>query len=407
MPPAPLKTSLSFLDLIKLSLRIFKTKPLRTALTILGMSVGISAVVFLVSFGYGLQYILIGKLVTTEDSLITLAASYPVESGLGIDQKKIDEIKNMTTYVSETSSIAEFSGEIEVGQFTGLIPIIRVVEPNMFRLSGTSPDLGVAFKEGELGSILSAQALQLLGIATATDALGKIAQVKIYFPNLNGTIDEMKIDKELPITGIITDDQQPPIAIVPKEIMPIQSTSYKELLIKAKDIDSVNPLREILEKEGFIISARVDLVNQAKKITNIITTTLAVFGITALIVSAIGMFNTMLIGFIERTYEVGVLKSIGATDNEVRNLFLMESAVIGILGGTGGILIGVGFGKILNFGLSFMATRMGGKSFDLFLLPGWFGFAVLFLSIAIGVFSGLVPALRAAGLSPREAFLRK
>lgn len=406
MPPQPTKTSLSLLDLTRLSLRIFKTKPLRTALTILGMSVGISAVVFLVSFGYGLQYILIGKLVTTEDSLVTLSASYPVESGLGITQKKIDEIKAMPN-VSETSSVAEFPGEIKVNELAGLIPIIRVVEPNMFRLSGTNPDLGVAFKEGELGSILSAQALQLLGIATATDALGKLAQVKIYLTKLDGTTSEIDIPTKLPVLGLITDDQQPPIAIVPSSIMPTQPTSYKEILIKAKTIDDVNPLRDILEKEGFIISARVDLVNQAKKITNIITTTLAVFGITALIVSAIGMFNTMLIGFIERTYEVGVLKSIGATDSEVRNLFLMESAVIGILGGSGGILIGIGFGKILNFGLSFMANRMGGKSFDLFILPVWFGFAVLFLSIAIGVVSGLVPALRAAGLSPREAFLRK
>ncbi len=406
MPPIITKTSLSPVDLLRLSLRIFKTKPLRTALTILGMSVGISAVVFLVSFGYGLQYILIGKLVTTEDSLITLSASYPVESGLGIDQKKVDEITALPN-VAETSPVAEFSGELKVGELTGLIPIIRVVEPNMFRLSGTSPDIGIPFKEGEIGSILSAQALQLLGIATATNALGKIAQIKVYFPNLDGTITETNIDKDLPVMGIISDDQQPPIAIVPKIVLPAPATSFKEILIKAKNIDEVNPLRDMLEKEGFIISARVDLVNQAKKITNIITTTLAVFGITALIVSAIGMFNTMLIGFIERTYEVGVFKSIGATDSEVRNLFLMESAVIGILGGVGGVLIGVGFGKILNFALSFMATRMGGKSFDLFILPAWFLFMVLFLSIGIGVTSGLVPALRAAGLSPREAFLRK
>lgn len=406
MPPVISKTSLSFVDLVRLSLRIFKTKPLRTALTILGMSVGISAVVFLVSFGYGLQYILIGKLVTTEDSLVTLSASYPVESGLGIDHKKIEEIKNMPG-VTEVSSIAEFSGELKVGEFTGLIPVLRVVEPNMFRLSGTNPDLGTPFKDGELGSILSAQALQLMGIKEAKEAIGKISQVKIYFPNADGTINEINIDKDLPIMGIITDDQQPPIAIVPREIISTEIHSFKEILVKADSIDSVTPLRDVLEKEGFIISARVDLVNQAKKITNIITTTLAVFGITALIVSAIGMFNTMLIGFIERTYEVGVFKSIGATDSEVRNLFLMESAVIGVLGGLGGVSIGVGFGKILNFGLSFMATRMGGESFDLFILPGWFLIAVLLLSIAIGVISGFLPAIRAANLSPREAFLRK
>ncbi|MEK7460309.1 MAG: FtsX-like permease family protein [Patescibacteria group bacterium] len=406
MHPIPQKSSLRFFDLIKLSLRIFKTKPLRTALTILGMSVGISTVVFLVSLGYGLQYILLGKLITTEDSLITLSASYRAESDLGINQKTINDIRALPD-VAETSPIAEFSGELSVGDLTGLMPIIRVVEPNMFRLSGTNPDLGVPFLQGEEGIVLSAQALQTIGVIAENNALGKISHIKIYFPKLDGTFEELNIDKALPILGINTDDQQPPMAIIPSTIMPVPPTSFKEILVKAKNIDSVEPLRDTLEKQGFIISARIDLVNQAKKLTNIITITLAIFGITALIVSAIGMFNTMLIGFIERTYEVGVLKSIGATDTEVRNLFLMESIVIGTLGGIGGILIGLGLGKILNFGLSIMATRMGGVSFDLFILPNWFAFAVLGLSIVIGTISGLLPALRAARLSPREAFMKK
>src|SRR3989344_3416479 len=84
---------LSAWDLIKLSLRVFRTKPTRTVLTILGMSVSIGTVVFLVSLGYGLQYILIGRLITSEDSLVTVEASYPSESGKNIDFEKIEEIK--------------------------------------------------------------------------------------------------------------------------------------------------------------------------------------------------------------------------------------------------------------------------------------------------------------------------
>ena len=92
-----LKHGLSLTDLFKLSLRVFKTKPLRTFLTILGMSFGISAVLFLVSLGYGLQYTLLGKLVATEDSLITLEAFYPAETELNItyeDLKTISEIRS-------------------------------------------------------------------------------------------------------------------------------------------------------------------------------------------------------------------------------------------------------------------------------------------------------------------------
>jgi ABC-type antimicrobial peptide transport system permease subunit len=199
----------------------------------------------------------------------------------------------------------------------------------------------------------------------------------------------------------------PPLAIIPASSLSLQIPSYKELLIKASSIDTVEILRDTLEKQGFLISARIDLVTQARKITNIITTILAVFGITALVVSAIGMFNTMLIGFIERTYEVGVMKSIGATDATVRNLFLVESAVIGFLGGGGGILIGWGLGKEINFGLNIMAQKMGGKPFELFILPTWFGFTILILSITIGLSAGFWPAIRAAKLSPREAFVKK
>lgn len=400
------KQNISPFDLLKLSLRIFRTKPMRTFLTILGMSVGISTVVFLVSLGYGLQYILIGKLISTEDSLITLSATYPTESGLGINLKKIEELK-MNPDVGEISPVAEFPGEIKVESNTGLIPIIRVAEASLFRLSGINPDIGRAFSDGSNEIILSHQALLLMGMKADETTINKQTSIKIFLQKMDGTSQEVDIPKEFTIVGIITDDRQPPLAIIPASSLITQVPSYKELLIKARSIDTVEALRDSLEKQGFIISARIDLVTQAKKITNIITTTLAVFGVTALIVSAIGMFNTMLIGFIERTYEVGVMKSIGATDATVRNLFLAESAVIGFLGGGGGVAIGWGLGKAVNFGLNVMAQKMGGKSFELFILPSWFSITIILLSLTLGLAAGFWPALRAARLSPREAFVKK
>ena len=402
----PKKKSIAFIDLVRLSLRIFKTKPTRTFLTILGMSVGISAVVFLVSLGYGLQYILIGKLVTSQDSLITLSASYPVESGLDISTSTIAKIDSLPN-VAETSPVAEFSGVLTVASSTGLVPTVRVAQSNVFRLSGTSPDIGAPLQDGSNGIVLSAQALQLLNEPADATTLNKVVHVEIYIPNPDGTMKDVTISAPFTVVGIISDAQQPPIAIIPASSVPVPISSFKEVYVKAKDASALVTLRDTMSQQGFVISANIDLVTQAEKITNVITIILAVFGITALVVSAIGMFNTMLIGFIERTYEVGVMKSIGATDGDVRNLFLMESAVIGLLGGSGGILIGLGVGKLTDAVLNFISTQMGGKTFELFILPLWFGAFVFIMSVAIGIVAGFLPARRASKLSPREAFTKR
>lgn len=398
--------SLSIWDLLKLSLRVFRTKPTRTILTILGMSVGIGTVVFLVSLGYGLQYILIGRLITSEDSLITLEASYPSESGKAIDPEKMNEIK-LNEEVDSISPVAEFSGEMAIaGGAPGIIPVVRVVRASYFKLAGVTPDLGESFTEDTPGVILSNQALRLLGLTPDQTIINKEITGNVSYPKSDGGSEDILISK-LQIRGIISDETEPPLAYVPYSSVAKEPTAFKSMLIKAKNIDLVVPLRDKLEKEGFLISAKVDLVNQAKKITNAITTVLLVFGTAALIVSAIGMFNTMIVGFLERIYEVGVMKSLGATDADVQNLFLMESFMIGFLGGLTGVTLGMGIGSLINFGMSTLSQNLGSKSLTLFITPTWFILVTLFLSSCIGIVSGYWPARNASKLSPREAFVRK
>ena len=397
---------LSPFDLIKLSTRVFFVKPTRTLLTILGTSVGISAVVFLVSLGYGFQYLLLGKLVTTEDSLITLAASYPSESGAVIYPKTIEEMGKLPG-ASETSSMAEFSGEIDYDKLSGLI-LVREVEPSYFRLSGFNPDIGQAPSEKKPGLVLTNQALRLLNLADDQNILGKQAGIKVYYQSQDQSQpSEANASSPLPIVGIITDENEPPVVYVLASSISQAPPFFKELLLKADKIDNVEPLREKLSDKGFLISAKLDLVTQARKILNAITIVLAVFGITALVVSAIGMFNTMIVGFLERIYEVGVMKSLGATDSDVRNLFLMESLLMGLCGGIAGVAIGIGAGKLLNFGLNVLASRLGGKALELFITPWWFIGLILATSASIGLIAGFWPAHRASTLSPKEAFLRK
>ncbi len=400
------RNHLSVIDLLRLSLRVFKTKPIRTFLTIMGMSVGIGTVMFLISMGYGLQFILIGKLVTTEDSLMALGVTYPAESELSINPQTVDMIKNMPN-VGEISPMAEFPAEIKVGGATGLI-VAKIVNSSYFRLSGLMPETGKVFKEGDKGVILSSQAAKLLNLPLDQSSIGKELGLKLTFQstsaNQQGTGEEVALKDPIKIVGIINDETQAPFAFVSAPAVDKAPPFYKEVLLKANNINDVEGLRDKLIEKGFIISARLDLVNQAKKVMNIITTILGVFGIAALIVSAIGMFNTMIVGFLERIYEVGIMKSLGATDRDVKNLFLMESLLMGLSGGVGGVLLGVAGGETVNFVLSVLAQRLGGNPIRLFITPMWFVVTTLILSSMIGLIAGFWPAHRSTTLSPKEAF---
>jgi putative ABC transport system permease protein len=403
MPNQKLKLN----ELLALSFRTFRTKPQRAFLTIMGMSVGIATVLLLVSLGYGLQYILIGKLMTTEDSLVTMEISYPTESNLIIKKPLLDNIKTYEN-VSEVSSVAEFPGEVSINDGSSLLVDTRIVEPSYFRLSGLLPNIGNSINENEQGMVTSSQTLIPLGIQADNTSLGKDIKFKVFYQDESNNVStETNSIAPLKIKGIISDESMPPTAIIFANTLLIEPPFYRKALVKAKNVEVLEALRDRFLSEGFLVSARIDLVTQARKITNIITIILGVFGITALIVSAIGMFNTMLVGFLERIYEVGILKSIGATDYDVRNLFLVEASIMGLLGGVGGILIGVGGGQILNILISLLATRFGGDSIKLFLTPWWFIFLILAFSIVIGFVSGWWPAHRAAGLSPKEAFTKR
>src|SRR3989338_2489138 len=398
---------LGFRELFQLSLRTFRVKPVRAILTIAGMSVGIGAVIFLVSLGYGLQYILIGKLVTTEDSLITMEISYPSEINLVIKNSVVDDLRKIPEAI-EVSPVYEFPGEINQKGESGLLVDTRIVDPNYFRLAGFAPDIGEQLAVNKRGVIVSSQALGAVNLKPDKTTLGKELYLKVFYQdNDTGVSVEATSAEAFPIRGIITDEAMPPTVITLPSYLSTAPHFSRKALVKAKNVDTVEALRDVMLSQGFLVSARIDLVNQAKKIMNTITIVLGVFGVTALVVSAIGMFNTMIVGFMERIYEVGILKSIGATDGDVRNLFLMESVMMGLLGGVGGIALGVVSGKFLNFALSLLAVRLGGKAFELFLTPWWFILLVIGLSLFIGFISGFWPARRAAALSPKEAFTKR
>lgn len=404
--------SLRVADMFKLSLRVFRTRPTRTMLTILGISLGVGIVLFLVSLGYGLQYTLIGRLVTTEDSLITIEAYYPPDSGISIGAGDIEKI-SANKSVASVSPVGEFPAEIRdtdpkiaTSSAAGFL-FAKIVNHDYFKLSGTVPDTGKSFTEKNEGFIISSAALKVVNVPNDSSALGKTFYLRVLYADKDGNSRIVELKGPMKVIGIVRDDVAPPFIILPEDYVTEAPPYYARVLAKAKNSTVIENLRDDLIGLGFLVSTHIDLVNQAQKVMSVITIILGVFGVTALIVSAIGMFNTMIISFLERTFEVGIMKAIGATNRDIRNLFLMESLVMGLLGGIGGVLIGIILGEGANFGLNLLAKNFGGREISLFVRPLWFEFTIIGFSGFIGLLSGFLPARRATKISPKEAFIRK
>jgi putative ABC transport system permease protein len=166
-------------------------------------------------------------------------------------------------------------------------------------------------------------------------------------------------------------------------------------------------VREELIGMGFMVSAISDVIEQANKIFRVIQIVLGIFGIIALIVAAIGLANTMTISLLERTQDIGIMRAVGASPKDVRNLFLTESTLIGFAGGVVGIFIGKLVSLFFNLGINLLAKSLGAQPLNLFFTPSWFLIFIVIFSTLVGFSTGIFPARRASKLNPLAALKYK
>ena len=123
---------------------------------------------------------------------------------------------------------------------------------------------------------------------------------------------------------------------------------FERIQVRVDTNQNLPIVEKQLIEEGYRVTALSKTVEQASKIFQGIQAILAAFGGIALLVSAIGMFNTMTVTLLERTKEIGIMRTIGASPTDIKFLFVSESIIVGFLGGVSGIVIGVGIGFIIN-----------------------------------------------------------
>ncbi len=404
-------------DLFNLSTRMFKARTSRTLLTVLGMSIGIAAILFLVSFGYGLQKTLLER-ITTSDSLLSLDISETKSGAVKLDKEMIRGIEAMPG-VEEVSPAFQIATQGHIDDLSADLVTIGS-KPSYLKLGGFKPTSGILFSDNDqAGVVISSSIAQVFG-KSVEEIMGKEITFSFFIPvvsssNTNQDVNaeqaqadlkRIDSDKKFKIVGVI-DGQDNIVYLNSIALSDLNIDRYGQAKVKCKSTAEMTIVRDKILESGLLASSLSDTVDQANQIFRVVQIVLMLFGVIALFVSAIGMFNTMTITLMERTEEIGIMKSIGASDTEISLMFFMESAIMGFLGGISGVTIGWLGGIFFNTIINLVAARFGGEKVSLFYSPLWFVLSIIGFSTVVGFFTGLVPARRASKIDPLDALRYK
>ncbi len=179
--------------------------------------------------------------------------------------------------------------------------------------------------------------------------------------------------------------------------------AYPSLSVRVKSPNSVESVQDAIRKMGFNTFSILDATRNLRRFFAVLDLFLGIFGSLALAVAALGIVNTLVMAILERRREIGIMKAIGASDGDVKKLFLAEAAVMGLLGGMLGVALGWVIGRLINAGTNFYLRRQNLPSENLWAVPWWLVGGAIAFAIVISMISGLYPAARAAKLDPVQA----
>lgn len=265
------------------------------------------------------------------------------------------------------------------------------------RLNFTSPPDGTA--------VVSTGLLNLLGI-TERKAVGSSFKSsfiigKSLLPSVEGKVQSQ--DQTYKIIGVIDDPNSTYFYIPYDDIKKLSIPHVSQFKVVLKEADSLAKTRKEIESFGFRTNSTYDTVKQIESLFVSLRVILAVLGLVALGIAALGMFNTLTVSLLERTREIGGMKTMGMVSEEVQDLFIAEAMIMGLSGGIGGLGLGYLVGKGLSAAISVVAVSQGQGFIDLTYIPFSFTIFILITSFIVGVVTGLYPAQRAKNISALNA----
>jgi putative ABC transport system permease protein len=401
-------------DYFKLAYKSAKHRKLRSWLTMIGIFIGIAAVVALIALSQGLkdaigqQFLGLGS-----DKLVVQAAG----GGFGPpgtavttplttkDKKVIEKTKGVDTVVGRLIRIVELEVDDEK-KFTYATTMPKDQEERELVMEANNYIIG----EGKFFDKNSGYEV-VIGHEFAQDFFEKKLEVR----------DTILVQgKEFKVTGILQksgNPQQDSTLVLPEarlreildvqeefDVIPLRVLAGEDVEAVAENINKeLRKSRDVEEgKEDFTVQTPGQIIAILNNILIVIQGVLVGIAAISLVVGAVGIMNTMYTAVLERTREIGVMKAVGAKNGEVMVLFMIESGFLGIIGGVIGVSLGVLISKIVEW----IAFQQFQSVLIQANLPGWLLGGALLFAFVVGAASGVFPARQAARLHPVDA-LRK
>lgn len=443
-------------DIVKMAYKNLMRRKVRTFLTVLGVLIGTTSIVVMISLGIGLneaqrrnmeQW---GSLNQIEiySGVKFDEEGNPIGQSQALNDEAVKEIKAMPGVVAvspgfnlggranwgkkeghlqlvglEPSQMANFEFELAEGRMLQEDDRFNIVvgwevardfrdRRQMEALRNASPQArAMIYRQMDQQE---SQTLEMMNQRISVDIYNNNRQKKIYNFTVVGVLSESNRSKSwqsyAPLEEIrrIRDFMNGGAQKQQKVKDPYAPSpdDYEFIWVRTEDVNATKEISKALREKGFQASSMADALEGIEETSKTVQAILGGIGSITLLVAALGIINTMIMSIYERTREIGIMKVIGASFFDIRMLFLTEAGLIGLLGGCLGLGLSYGTSQIINhLGSGFINRGMtpGEAANSLSVIPPWLALFALGFSILIGVIAGLYPANRAVNLSPISA----
>jgi putative ABC transport system permease protein len=406
---------------LKLAVNILVHSKLRSWLTIIGIVIGIAAVVAIVSIGEGLQQNVESHLGGLGADLITISpgggrASAGFRGPPGHEQGSTATSTDAEDLTKKDIQVLRTIDGIAViqGTVSGQGEVYYLGEKATVSIEGVDPLFWKEMTTSELesGRFLgpSDYNVVIVGNRIAEDTFKQPLTV-----NRMITLE----DKAFKVVGILQEsggfggeDRSiiMPIDAARDTLEGVVDEEFDSISIKAANTDDVDQIIEEAEQKllisrhltesskDFRISSSQSTLETMSDVTQTISLFLEAIAAVSLLVGSVGIANTMFTSVLEKTKEIGIMKSIGARNSDIMMIFLLNSAIVGLVGGVLGICLGTGISSLVPL----LGMRMIGGMMTAVVTPLLLVYAVI-LAVGIGIAAGVIPAYRASKLKPVDA----
>ncbi len=381
---------------------VFSNK-VRAFLTVLGVVIGVTAVILLVSIGEGTRRYIKNEFTGLGSNILVVVPGKTSKEGgshmgtSAVRKLVYDDatlIKKRSRYIQYAIPVIVGTSLVKYGARSRYTYIVGVTE-DYFAARNMAIDSGRFISASEVDTKRHVCVLgrtvkkELIGDANPLGARLTIGESKY---RVTGLMESKGVTLGFDIDDIVFIPTTSAVDLFDTDSLfniTIKVRSEHEIQAAKKDITKIL-IRRHAGEEDFTILSQDEMLAVMDKILTIMTSVLAGIAAISLLVGGIGIMNIMLVSVKERTREIGLRKAVGAKSNDILFQFLMESVALSLVGGVIGVILGTAFTWLIPVFVTFLPAK----------LSLWSIFLAFFFSAGVGIFFGVYPARKAAGLDP-------